>query len=306
MFASTLTWPAGTVISVASVFEVPNPSDLAIRHMQGKGFEDWRQILEQSHTTARDQARRYTADAAAALRARHQAVDVDEVICLGEPAAELLVLARSVEAELLIAGARGHTALECLLLGSVSEALVTEAPCPVLIVRAPVTELRTVIVALRTPDDADRLAEACLRLPLPTTTRLVAVTASAPRPIASPGRQPFAPGEVETLLAAWAEDDRVEAELAGQRFVERVRAGDPGRTVETRVIRGELHPSVMEPRADVVPALLAEAKALDASLMVVGAREHHGLTARLGLGSVSRKLVRRAPMAVLVVREAPE
>ena len=133
MFASTLTWPAGTVISVASVVEVPNPGDLAIRHMQSKGFEDWRQILEQSHTAARDQARRYTADAAAALRARHSAVDVDEVICLGEPAAELLALARSVEAELLIAGARGHTALECLLLGSVSEALVTEAPCPVLI-----------------------------------------------------------------------------------------------------------------------------------------------------------------------------
>ena len=39
--------------------------------------------------------------------------------------------------------------------------------------------------------------------------------------------------------------------------------------------------------------------------VIVGAREHRGLAARLGLGSVSRKIVRRAPMSVLVVRDAP-
>jgi nucleotide-binding universal stress UspA family protein len=175
----------------------------------------------------------------------------------------------------------------------------------VLIVREPVTDLRTVLVALRTPDDADRLAEVCLRLPLPSATRLIAVTASAPGPLVRPGHQPFAPGQLEGLLEAWAEDDRAEAELAGQRFVERVRAGNPGRTVEARVIRGELIPSGIESRADIALALLAEAAAVDAALIVVGAREQHGLAARLGLGSVSSKLVRRAPTAVLVVRETP-
>jgi nucleotide-binding universal stress UspA family protein len=82
-----------------------------------------------------------------------------------------------------------------------------------------------------------------------------------------------------------------------------MRAGDPQRVVETRVVRGELRPSAFEDRADVAPALLAEAESLGADLIVVGARERPGFTARLGLGSVSRKLVRRAPMAVLVVRD---
>lgn len=212
-------------------------------------------------------------------------------------------LAGSVEAELVISGARGRTALQSLLLGSVSETLVSEGPCPVLVVRQPITELRTILVAVHAPHDADRLAETCLRLPLPPSTRIVVVTASAPRPFEKPGHQPFAPGRVEALLEVWAESERDEAELAGQRFGARVVAADPDRTVEARIARGEVRPSSLEARADVVPALLEEAEALDASLIVVGAREHRGLVARLGLGSVSRKLVRRSSRAVLIVRE---
>jgi nucleotide-binding universal stress UspA family protein len=107
------------------------------------------------------------------------------------------------------------------------------------------------------------------------------------------------------MLDAWAEDDRREAETAGERFVARIRAVTPDRAVEARVVRGPLSPSLAEARADIAPTLMAEAEALDASLMVVGARERHGVTVRLGLGSVSRKIVRRAPTAVLVVRDAP-
>jgi nucleotide-binding universal stress UspA family protein len=81
-------------------------------------------------------------------------------------------------------------------------------------------------------------------------------------------------------------------------------AGDPDRSVTTRVVHGALHPSAFESRADVAPALLAEAEALKANLIIVGTGEHPGFAAELGLGSVSRKLVRRASMAVLVVRGA--
>jgi nucleotide-binding universal stress UspA family protein len=303
-FAGALDWPHRVTISVVSVVEVPNPSDVAISRMRGKGFEDWRRVLELSHFEARDRALADVAAVAAGLRTGHPAAVIDEVICVGEPAAELLGVVQALEAQLIVAGARGHTALHELLLGSVGEALVTEAPCPVLIVRRPVTDLTTVLVAVRTLEDADRLAEACLRLPLPPATRLVAVSASAPQPAVRPGHQPFAAGKLEALLETWAVDEGAELEAAGQRFIERIRAEDPERPVAARIVRGELSPSAVEARADIAPALLAEAEALDASLIVFGARERHGLTARLGLGSVSRKLVRRAPMAVLVVREA--
>jgi nucleotide-binding universal stress UspA family protein len=291
-------------MSVASIVEVQPPSELTIGHMAGKGFADWHRVLELSHSAARDQALQFVADAAATLRQHHPAAIIDEVVGLGDPAAELLSLATSARAQLILAGARGRTELQTLLLGSVSEALLPEAPCPVLIVRRPVTDLSTVLVAVRTSEDADWLAETCLRLPLPATTRLVAATVSAPRPSVKPGHQPFAPGRVEAMLDEWAEDDRREAEAAGARFVDRIRAVAPGRPAEARVVHGALSPSLVEARADVAPTLMAEAEGLDASLIVVGARERHGPTVRLGLGSVSRKIVRRAPTAVLVVRDA--
>lgn len=304
-FAGALAWEPATRITVASIVEVQPPSELAIGHMAGKGFADWRRVLELSHSAARDQALRFVADAGAALRERHPAAIIDEVVGMGEPAAELLSLATSVQAQLILVGARGRTELGTVLLGSVSEALLPEAPCPVLIVRRPVADLSTVLVAMRTLEDADRLAETCLRLPLPSDTRLVAVSVSAPQPFVKPGHQPLAPGRVEALLDEWAEEDRLEAEAAGQRFVDRIHAVAPDRPVEARVVRGPLSPSLLEDRADVAPTLIAETEGLDASLIVVGARERHGPTVRLGLGSVSRKIVRRAPTAVLVVRDAP-
>ncbi|MCA9878336.1 MAG: universal stress protein, partial [Thermomicrobiales bacterium] len=220
-FAAALAWPVGAVVSVASVMEAPSLSDLPISQRDESALADWRQVLEQSYATAHEQTMAYAAVSAAVLRARHPGVDIDEVICLGEPAAELLSLARAVDAELMIAGARGRTVWEGLLLGSVSEALVTEAPCPVLIVRQETAGVRAVLVALRTVADADRLAAACLRLPLPPATKVVAVAVSAPRPPAAPAGRSFAPGKTEALLAAWDKAEHAAAEAAGARFVER-------------------------------------------------------------------------------------
>ena len=302
-FARELDWPPGSTIAIASIVEGPPPGKLA---MEVHGFDNWRRVLESVQREAHQQAQDSIAEAATILRQRHPALDVKEIVRFGEPAAELLALARSTEAELVIAGARGRTVLECLLLGSVSEALVTEAPCPVLIVREPVAALETVLVGLHAQDDAERLADVCLRLPLPAATRLVAVTASAPRPLVPVGRQPLAGGRMEALLEAWDVEERAAAEAAGKRFAARVRAVAPERSVATRIIRGELAPSLIESRADVAPALLEESQALDAALVVVGARERQGLAAKLGLGSVSRNLVRRARTGVLVVRGGAE
>lgn len=301
-FAGALDWSSGTRISVASVIDVTDPGDLLVNEWEEQARTDWRMIIEQSYTSARQQAMSVIEEAAEVVGQRCPGVVIDEVLRVGEPATELLSLARSTNAELIIAGARGRTALERLLLGSVSEALATEAPCPVLIAREEVAAIRVVLVALRTAGDADRLAKACLRLPLPAATHVVAVTGGAPRlPVAS-GSRPVAPGKSEALLEARDEAERAEAEVAGARFVEQMKAGHPDRAVSARVIRGDLRPSGFEARADIAPALLAEAKALGADLIVVSAREQTGVTARLGLGSVSRKLVRRAPRAVLVVR----
>lgn len=55
---------------------------------------------------------------------------------IGHPADQILDLAREVGADLIFIGSHGMTGLERLMLGSVSERVVREAKCPVMVVRA--------------------------------------------------------------------------------------------------------------------------------------------------------------------------
>lgn len=54
---------------------------------------------------------------------------------LGEPAAEILKLCQSLDADLLVVGTHDYVGFERFLLGSVAENLMRKAGCPVLIVR---------------------------------------------------------------------------------------------------------------------------------------------------------------------------
>jgi nucleotide-binding universal stress UspA family protein len=53
----------------------------------------------------------------------------------GNPAAVLIDVATEQQADLIVVGARGRTAVERFLLGSVSSKLVHHAPCSVMVVR---------------------------------------------------------------------------------------------------------------------------------------------------------------------------
>jgi len=55
---------------------------------------------------------------------------------LGKPGDEILALASEVGADLIFIGSHGKTGIQRLLLGSVSERIVREAQCPVMIARA--------------------------------------------------------------------------------------------------------------------------------------------------------------------------
>jgi nucleotide-binding universal stress UspA family protein len=73
---------------------------------------------------------------------------VRDLVKAGSPHEQLLRLAREEGAQLIVVGARGHSALERMLFGSTSRQLVREAPCPVLVVRG------AAAVANRLPEGA--------------------------------------------------------------------------------------------------------------------------------------------------------
>jgi nucleotide-binding universal stress UspA family protein len=58
----------------------------------------------------------------------------------GDPADEILRLAREAGADLIVMGTHGRTGLARLLMGSVAEQVVRRAPCPVLTIRTPFAE----------------------------------------------------------------------------------------------------------------------------------------------------------------------
>jgi len=62
----------------------------------------------------------------------------------GDPAAEILRLARERQVDLVVMGTHGRTGLSRLLMGSVAEQVVRRAPCPVLTVKSPVPETMSV------------------------------------------------------------------------------------------------------------------------------------------------------------------
>lgn len=53
----------------------------------------------------------------------------------GDPASEIIRLAAETNTDLIIMGTHGQTGLRHLLMGSVAEQIVREAPCPVLTLR---------------------------------------------------------------------------------------------------------------------------------------------------------------------------
>jgi nucleotide-binding universal stress UspA family protein len=55
----------------------------------------------------------------------------------GDPAEEILRIAAGEKADLIVMGTHGRTGLARLLVGSVAEAVLRQAPCPVLTVKEP-------------------------------------------------------------------------------------------------------------------------------------------------------------------------
>jgi nucleotide-binding universal stress UspA family protein len=72
-----------------------------------------------------------------AKEARKKRITCDVVIRDGQPFVQIIRCARERKADIIVMGSRGHTGLKQVLLGSVAERVVSEAPCSVLIVRQP-------------------------------------------------------------------------------------------------------------------------------------------------------------------------
>lgn len=201
----------------------------------------------------------------------------------GEPAQEVLEAARELHAELLVVGSRGLREIGSALLGSVSSALMREAPCPVVVVppgcALPVAGIGVVVVGV---DGGERDAS-LLRLAADLARRLEAAVHALHAFHASPavGMTPIAPPLASELREAAEERlDRAvaEAEVSARRSVVELPAAEA----------------------------LEHAAEQDGAGLIAVASQGHGKLHSVLHGSVTVRLAAEAPVPVLVLPPAAE
>ena len=92
-------------------------------------------ILDDLLTAEREHAEATLDDARA--RAETAGVRVRTRLATGDPAHEICAHARDIDARLIAVGTRGYGSVASLLLGSVSNAIIRHAACPVMVIREP-------------------------------------------------------------------------------------------------------------------------------------------------------------------------
>ncbi len=212
---------------------------------------------------------------------RDAAVEVSVTIVAGEPAEHLVRLSRG--ARLLVVGSRGRGGVRSTLLGSVALHCTTHAPCPVVVVRAPLqpTAARVVVGF-----DDSAMARAALARAAEEARRRGAVleVVAAYQPVVYwTDLTAAVPPPVEESLPEFRR--RVEGLVAGV-------LGEPlGEDVS---VVAEIGPA----------AEVLERRAAGAELLVVGSRSRNRLTGMV-LGSVALHSVVHASCPVMVVHPDP-
>lgn len=205
--------------------------------------------------------------------AREKGAQAQPLLRYGVPAAGILEVVKQVHAEMIVIGTEGRTGWDRLRLGSTAEAVVREAPCPVLAVHGGLAgdapghpariRLRRLLVATDFSVYAGAALHAVARLAASFNAKVCLLHAAEPSADSKPAERRLAK-LVQELRYQHIEAESVYA------------AGDP------------------------VEIILIQAAAWQADLIAVGTRGRRGLS-RIMLGSVAAEVLKRAGCPVLTV-----
>ncbi len=223
-------------------------------------------------------------EAAVAIRTAFPQWEVTPQTQMGSPGSILLEIADHWNPDLIVVGSHGRTALGRLILGSVSQKVVTAAHCSVRVARGKISEPDTpvrLIVGLDGSAGAAAAADTVVARNWPVGTEVRLVNATWDLPLV--GTEAAA-----AELAAWVREAKQQLEVKMNETKEKLQA------------RG-LQVSMVIEQQDPKHLLCDEAEKWGADCIFVGAQGISKIE-RLLLGSVSAAVAARAHCSVEVVR----
>lgn len=132
-FIAERPWPEGTVVRVLSVVEVVLPTMHALFEPPFVNSGEVQRMRELAMTRAQEAV----AKAAAIIAGAGLEVSESISVLLDGTKDVILKEAKDWNADRIVVGSHGHTAVERFLMGSVSEAIANQAHCSVEVVRTP-------------------------------------------------------------------------------------------------------------------------------------------------------------------------
>lgn len=215
-----------------------------------------------------------------------------EVAChaeTGRPDDGIVEVIERVGADAVVLSTRGHSGLRNLLSGSTVRRVVRRSPCPVLTIhpetRDPVPSPQRILAAVDFSAHSLTALRRALELLPPAREARLRLLHAWYLPV---GLEVYGHGSAAELLGA-LDENREDVEGRLEELAATLRR--PGLEVETRLVEGF-------PDA----AILGEARAIDADLVVLGTQGLAGVE-RWILGSVAERVVQQASCAVLTARE---
>lgn len=285
-----------TILTVVDKLDVPPAPEEVVSDGERHAHQTWQQTRHRDaeQLLAREQAR---------FAETGWTVHTD--VCEGHAAHEIVQRATELAADLVVIGSRGLGGIRRFLLGSVSQQVMTYAPCSVLIAREPHGDdgntadaaglqsgqpgqsdageaLWRMLVAYDGSPTAEAAIETLAALPLGERTEVLIATVLT---LITAYRVDI----VQIMSASWQEKKRA-SQTRLDHAAQILRRATPH--VSTALRQGE------DPGQEILEAT----QAFGATLIVMGHRGRSGVE-RFLIGSVANRVVHHAPCSVWVVRK---
>jgi len=225
-------------------------------------------------------------------------LNVKTEILSGYPGEQIIDYASQHKPDLLVLGAKGLRGTLRILLGGVAQQVVEYAPCPVLIVRAPHTNLNRVLLVTDGSEHSQYAIHHLERCPLPPNTLITALHVLPPKLTPEMLYQSLTygneyiptpmPQNIEEKIA----ERTAEAEREGNQLLKQTADTLQGLGLDftTILLRGDSATEILD---------YAEKHQID--LIIAGSRGLSQLQNWI-LGSVSSKIVHYAECSVLIMK----